>query len=213
MQVVVTIDVEFGDRPAPDPMGALGRMVDELDRHGAPATFFVQGRFARAHPKLIAELAERDPTLGTHGYAHVDYRRLTPEGIRAELSDGIGAITDASPGHRVRYTRLPHGFGNDEPAVGAALAALSLVSVGWDFSTFDWDERLTVRQRTDRALAALERGGVVLLHSWPQWSHEILGGLLDAAGPGVVTSLDDVQLPGRQTSGRTMHLERTDLPR
>ena len=213
MQVVVTIDVEFGDRPAPDPIGTLHRMLEQLDRHRAPATFFVQGRFARAYPELVAELAGRDPTLGTHGYAHVDYRRLTPDGVRAELADGIGAITDASPGHVVRYARLPHGYGNDEPAVRDALATASLVSVGWDFSTFDWDERLTVEHRTCRALVSLEGGGIVMLHSWPPRSHEILGRLLEAAGPGVVTSLDDVELPGRQTSGRTMHLERTDLPR
>lgn len=213
MQVVVTIDVEHGDRPAPDPLGALRRMLEVLDHHGAPASFFVQGRFARAHPDLVASLAERDPTLGTHGYAHVDYRRLTPDGVRAELADGVRALSEAAPGHAVRFARLPHGYGNDEPAVQEALRGASLVSVGWDFSTYDWDDRLTVEGRTARALAALERGGVVLLHSWPPRSPDILAGLLEAAGPGVVCSLDDVELPGRQVSGATMHRERTDLPR
>lgn len=213
MQVVVTIDVEFGDRPAPDPPAALRRTLDVLDRHDAPATFFVQGRFARAYPDVVATLAKRDPTLGLHGYAHVDYRRLTPDGIRSELTDAMRAIADASPGHAVRYARLPHGYGNDEPAVRSALAAASLLSVGWDYSTFDWDERLSVGRRTARAVAALERGGIVMLHSWPERSPEILDGLLAAAGPGVVTSLDTVDLPGRQSSGRTMHVERTDLPR
>lgn len=213
MQVVVTIDVEYGDRPAPDPLGTLRQILGVLDRHRAPATFFVQGRFARAHPEAIAALAKRDPTLGTHGYAHVDYRRLSPDGVRAELADGVQAVEEAAPGHRVRYARLPHGFGNEEPTVRAALEAASLVSVGWDYSTFDWDEHLSLERRTSRALAALEGGGIVMLHSWPAASADILAGLLEAAGPGVVTSLDDVELRGSQSNGRTMHLERTDLPR
>lgn len=213
MPVVVTIDVEFGDRPSPDPLGTLERLLAALDRHGAPATFFVQGRWAKAYPSLVTELARRDPTLGLHGYTHVDYRRLSDDGVAAELSDGIAAIGAAAPDHVVRYTRLPHGFGTAEPHIAAAIAGRSLIPVGWDFSTFDWDESLDLERRVKRATAALERSGVVLMHSWPRATPEILDRLLDAAGPSGIVSLADVELSGRQSTGWTMHRERTDLPR
>lgn len=213
MPVVVTIDVEFGNRPGPDPLGTLDRLLALLDRHGAPATFFVQGRWAKAHPSLVAELAERDPTLGLHGYAHVDYRRLSDDGVAAELTDGLAALGVAAPGHVVRYTRLPHGAGTDEPRIAATIAGHSLTPVGWDFSTFDWDDTLDLDRRAKRALAALEQGGVVLMHSWPAATPEILERLLDAAGPDDIVSLDDVELCGRQSTGWTMHRERTDPPR
>ena len=52
MKVVVTVDVEYGDRPAPDPKAALAAILKVLDDASVPATFFVQGRFALAHPDL-----------------------------------------------------------------------------------------------------------------------------------------------------------------
>ena len=55
MSVVVTIDVEFGDRPAPDPLGALQRVRDTVTAHRAPVTYFVQGRWAKAYPDLVAQ--------------------------------------------------------------------------------------------------------------------------------------------------------------
>jgi peptidoglycan-N-acetylglucosamine deacetylase len=211
--VVVTIDVEFGDRPSPDPLRTLERLLEVLEGHGAPATFFVQGRWAKAHPSLVADLAQRDPTLGLHGYTHVDYRRLSEQGVRAELADGIAALGAAAPGHVVRYTRLPHGYGTDEPHIARAIEGCQLVPVGWDFSTFDWDEGLPFERRVGRAQLALEQGGVILMHSWPTRTPDLLDGLLDAAAPGSVVSLDQVQLPGRQSTGWTIHLERTDPPR
>lgn len=213
MPVVVTIDVEFGDRPSLDPLRTLEQLLAVLDRHGAPATFFVQGRWARAHPSLVADLVRRDPTLGLHGYTHVDYRRLTDDGIAGELEDGIAAIGAAAPGHVVRYTRLPHGFGTAEPRIAKAIADRSLTPVGWDFSTFDWDETLELDRRATRAMAALKQSGVVLMHSWPPATPEILERLLDAADHADIVSLDDVELCGRQSTGWTMHRERTDPPR
>lgn len=213
MAVVVTIDVEFGDRPGPDPLQTLERLLDVLDRHAAPATFFVQGRWAKAHPSLVANLARRDPTLGLHGYTHVDYRRLSDAGVAAELADGVAAIGAAAPDHLVRYTRLPHGFGTAEPRIAAAIAERSLTPVGWDFSTFDWDDTLDLDRRVGRATTAIEQNGVVLMHSWPAATPTILERLLDAASPGDIVSLDEVELCGRQSTGWTMHRERTDPPR
>jgi peptidoglycan-N-acetylglucosamine deacetylase len=212
--VVVTIDVEFGDRPTPDPLGTLEELLRVLDDHGSPpATFFVQGRWAKAHPALVADLAARDTTLGLHGYTHVDYRRLSDAGVEAELADGLAALRAAAPHHAVRYIRLPHGYGTSEPRIAAALDAVDLAPVGWDFSTFDWDDDLPFERRASRAELAVARGGVVLMHSWPARTPELLARLLDAAPIGDVVSLDDVTLPGRQPSGRTIHIERTDPPR
>jgi predicted O-methyltransferase YrrM len=85
--------------------------------------------------------------------------------------------------------------------------------LGWDYSTFDWDEDLAFERRVQRAEVALGQGGVVLMHSWPARTPELLARLLDSAGPGTVVPLDQVALVGRQPTGRTMHLSRTDPPR
>jgi peptidoglycan/xylan/chitin deacetylase (PgdA/CDA1 family) len=210
--VVVTVDVEFGDRPSDDPLRSLPRICDALDSHGAPATFFVQGRWAKAYPDHVAALAAGGGTIGLHGYSHVDYRRLTPDGVRGEIDDGLAALEAAAPGVDVRYTRLPHGYGADDPAICRVLEEVGLVPVGWDFSTFDWDDTLTYEHRLDRALGGVAHGGVVMFHSWPARTPDLVEGLLAAAGAAVVP-LDDVELLGRQSNGRTIHRIRTDPPR
>jgi len=212
MPVVVTIDVEFGDHPSKDPLGSLRRICDALDEHHAPATLFVQGRWARAFPDLVAELASRDVTIGLHGHSHVDYRRLSEAGIRAELADGLAALAAAAPKVEVRYTRLPYGHGSDDPVICEVLAEVGLTPVGWDFSTFDWDETLPFERSLDRALGSLTNGGVVMFHSWPERTPELIRQLLAVAGQ-AVTDLDAVELLGHQTNGRTLHVERTDPTR
>lgn len=213
VQVVVTIDVEFGDRPSSDPLANLEKLLRILDHHGAPATFFVQGRWAKAHPSAVAELAGRGGAMGLHGYSHVDYRRLSLQGVRAELADGVAAIEAGSPGADVPFVRLPHGFGTDDPSIKESLGDAGLTPVGWDFSTFDWDDSLALERRVERALGALELGGVVLMHSWPDHTADILAAILEGAGEGVVVPLASVELKGEQSSGRTIHPERVDPPR
>ena len=121
-----TIDVEFGDHPSKDPLGSLRRICDALDEHQAPATMFVQGRWARAFPDLVAEFASRDVTIGLHGYSHVDYRRLSVAGIRAELADGLlrlGLPVRPSPG-AIRITvHRPDADDRLLAALGELLAA------------------------------------------------------------------------------------------
>lgn len=212
MPVVVTIDVEFGDHPSEDPLGSLRRICDALNEQHAPATLFVQGRWARVFPDLVAEFASLDVTIGLHGYSHVDYRRLSVSGIRAELADGLAALAAAAPEVEVRYTRLPYGYGSDDPVICEVLAEVGLIPVGWDFSTFDWDDTFPFEQSLGRALGSLTNGGVVMFHSWPSRTPELIRSLLAAAGP-AITDLDSVELRGHQTNGRTMHVERTDPTR
>jgi chitooligosaccharide deacetylase len=212
MSIVVTVDVEFGDRPTPDPLGSLARVRQTIDEYRAPATYFIQGRWAKAYPEHVAQIAADGATIGLHGYSHVDYRRLTPDGIRAEIADGLAALSAAAPEVEVRHTRLPHGYGADDPAIGEVLATVGLAPIGWDFSTFDWDDSLTFEQRLARALGSLANGGIVMFHSWPQRTPDLVRGLLAAAGDAVVP-LGTVELAGHQTNGRTMHVARTDPPR
>ena len=213
MSLVVTVDVENADRPSKDPLGVLAEILAVVDRHRAPVTFFVQGRWALAHPGLVREIARRDPTMGLHGFAHVDHRRLSPEGVRAETRDGLAALAAAVPEHRVRWCRLPYGFGADDPTVAAILSEAGLEPLGWDRSSYDWDPTLAEGAALARVLPAATEGGVTLFHSWPERTPRLLDGLFRAAGPGGVRSVADVELPGRGPQGPRRHLEIVDLPR
>ena len=70
MSAVITIDVEYGDRPSAEPLRTLDRILEVLDAHAVPATFFVQGRWARAHPELTFWLTR----VGTGIAGHDEHR-------------------------------------------------------------------------------------------------------------------------------------------
>ncbi len=212
MEVTITIDVEFPDHLAIDPLASLEQIVAVLLSHRVPATFFVQGRWAKAYPHHVVEFVERGFAVGLHGLSHVDYRRLTPDGIAGEIGDGLAALTAAVPNCTVNFLRLPHGYGGDDETIEEIAGELGLTIVGWDYSTFDWDETLSHERCVDRTAQAVAGGGVVLFHSWPERTPDVLDEMLSLAGCRVV-ALSAVDLGGRQSNGRTVHLEHTDPPR
>ena len=80
--LVLTIDnlgeasaLERGEAFAPtrrDPSvtQALPWLLDELDRHGLTATFFVEAINCELYPDAVAGIAARGHELGHHGWSH-----------------------------------------------------------------------------------------------------------------------------------------------
>jgi peptidoglycan/xylan/chitin deacetylase (PgdA/CDA1 family) len=213
MGLILTIDVEYPERPGADPFRVLDEILAVIDRYDVPVTFLVQGRWAAAHPDRVKELARRDPTLGLHGHTHIDYRRLTSDGVKAELRDGLTALRSAIPDHEARWTRLPYGWGATDTAIAPLLREAGLTPLGWDYSSFDWDASLSDESAVTRLLPAAERGGVLLMHSWPTRTPYLLEALLAATPKGFVVPLAETDLPGRAIQGIKLHRDWVDPPR
>jgi peptidoglycan/xylan/chitin deacetylase (PgdA/CDA1 family) len=211
--VAVTIDVEHPCRPAPDPIATLKSLIAIADEADQRVNWFVQGRWASAYPHLVGEFVARGDLIALHGYSHVDHRRLTSRGLRLEVQEGLAAIRDAVPEASVRFCRLPYGHGSDLPEVRAALEEYELTPVGWDYSSFDWDESLPDATSARRLLGAVESGGVVLLHSWPRRAPVVLSTLLETLGTERAVALVDLDLPGRGPQGWRVHEQLMDQPR
>lgn len=113
----LTIDVEdywsvfYRDRlgrPECRPTEAVVRNTETLlalfAAHDVQATFFILGEVAEAFPSLIRKISAAGHELGVHGFHHRQIFKLTPESLRAELSDARNRIEDAAgepaPGHR-----------------------------------------------------------------------------------------------------------------
>lgn len=106
-RAVLTIDLEEGhhgvERCSPDRYGTfpdrlpdlVPRILDELEAHGARATFFVLGRVAEDHPGLVERIASRGHEIGSHGYDHRRYSRLSQEEVRRDLASSRRAIERA----------------------------------------------------------------------------------------------------------------------
>jgi peptidoglycan/xylan/chitin deacetylase (PgdA/CDA1 family) len=203
--MLVTIDVEYPDRPVSDPLATLDSILKVVERHRQPVGFFVQGRWAVAHPEWVKRMGALDPDLALHGYSHVNNLRLSVEGFDQEIKQGLHALRTLLPDHTVRFYRFPHGLGGDNPALLNVLSENGLTSVGWDHASRDWDIKLSDEESWARISPAQEKGGVVLFHSWVPRTVTLLDRLLEFNGTSRAIRAGDMPLPYQAPTGR-VHL-------
>jgi peptidoglycan-N-acetylglucosamine deacetylase len=180
--VHLTFDAEHPNRPHHRVAGAEA-VLDALGAHGVSATFFLQGRWASAHPQVAGRIAQEGHTIGSHSNAHVRMTRLSDQGIAAEVIESRERILDATGVDPTPYFRCPYGDGHEDPRVLAVIEGLQYRLIGWDVDPEDWNE---AHEATD--LVAAVRAGlsaqpgpesIVLLHTWPAHTPSVVERLLE----------------------------------
>ncbi len=84
----------------------LPRVLDLLDRHEVPATFFMAALILELHPGAVEAIRSRGRhEIGYHGYGHERVRTLTEEQERAALRRGLALFDER--GLRPRIFRSP----------------------------------------------------------------------------------------------------------
>ena len=203
--IAITVDVEYPDRPSSVPLRALDRIIEIAESN--PITFFVQGRWALAHPDRVRRISRVDPGLSLHGYSHVDYTRLTAQGQSSELHASIKALTSIVPNQRFTFFRFPHGQGARCPSALTQVARHELQAVGWDFSSRDWDARLAFDEVLECLLPACEVGGIVLFHSWVERTPEAIVELIAHCKKSELVGMNDMPLRHHGGNGLVYHEE------
>jgi peptidoglycan-N-acetylglucosamine deacetylase len=147
----------FDDGPGAD---ATPRVLDELDRLGVGATFFVLGAEVSQMPELAQRIAAGGHELGLHGFAHPRYDLLSAEQAREDLERGLEAIESAT-GVRPSWFRPPYGKLSDVSY--EVCQSLDLKIAYWSAWGFDWEEIDSGAIATE-VISGLTRGAIVLLH-------------------------------------------------
>lgn len=141
------------------------RVLEELDRAGARATFFVIGERVAAHPAIVARIHGAGHQVEVHCMRHALHSRCW----RATAEDDTDACVEelAKLGIVPRHWRPPGGGLAAWTSDVAAARGLRLA--GWSADTLDWRDD-TVATMLELVAPAIEDGAVVLMH--------------DSAGPG-----------------------------
>jgi peptidoglycan/xylan/chitin deacetylase (PgdA/CDA1 family) len=152
------VALTFDDGPDPASTPAF---LDELDRLGWRATFFLLGSMVRRSPALAAELAARGHEIGVHGDTHFSHLRHSPVAIREDVARGrdiVARVTGTEP----RWFRPPYGT----LSAGSLTAAhrLGLQTVLWTTWGRDWRPEATAATVTAEVVESLVPGATILLH-------------------------------------------------
>jgi peptidoglycan-N-acetylglucosamine deacetylase len=180
LRAALTFDTEHPSREHCPP-GNEDRILDALAGAGAKATFFVQGRWATAHPDTARRIARDGHLVGNHSNHHAPMPWLTDEGIEADVRGSEERIRDVTGADPRPWFRCPFGRGADDPRVVAGLSALGYRNVGWNVTASDWGEDRTgpdVERDVVAGVRSHGDGAIVLLHSWPGPTSEALPGLV-----------------------------------
>ena len=141
----------FDDGPIPE---VTPWVLDELDRHGVKATFFLVGDNVRRHPELLDEIKRRGHSYGNHTMHHI-------QGIKSSRIRYMRDITEADRLIDSPLFRPPHGllWGGQARAIKGKYNL-----VMYDVVTRDYDRSLT----PERVYANLRRyvrdGSIVVFH-------------------------------------------------
>lgn len=204
MLVALTFDTEFPGRPTRG--GVEAEILRVLAEGRLRATFFLQGRWARAEPDQARLIAAAGHLVGNHSHHHAPMDALTDEGLRADVraaEETIRAVLDVDP---KPWFRCPFGSGMDDHRVLALLDELGYRHVGWDVDPTDWDESRTAGEVVETVLdGALARDdAIVLLHSWPTVTAEALPSIVEGLRAAGAELVDVAELLGQETVARKL---------
>jgi peptidoglycan/xylan/chitin deacetylase (PgdA/CDA1 family) len=195
-RVALTFDSEHPDRPSATP-GTTERILDELERAGVRATFFVQARWAMAEPELTRRIAADGHVVGNHSTYHARMTLLSDDGIRADVGDAADTLNEIAGVETRPWFRCPFGDGHDDARVAGALQELGYRNVHWDVETSDWEPETSaadIARGAADGCAEVGDGAVVLLHAWPRHTADALPGLLEALSRSSFVTVDELEM-------------------
>jgi peptidoglycan/xylan/chitin deacetylase (PgdA/CDA1 family) len=159
-------------------------VLDELDRRGLKAIFFVTGHRVigdhaedLARRELLGRIAAHGHMVANHTMTHRDLCQ-EEDLAAAEIDENAEVIAQAT-GIRPLLFRAPYGARCRK--LEAALIARQLVSVGWNIDPQDWRNPTSegILAYLQSRLSALKGRGILLLHDTHPASVFALGPLLD----------------------------------
>jgi peptidoglycan/xylan/chitin deacetylase (PgdA/CDA1 family) len=154
------VALTFDDGPDPE---WTPRILERLRRLDAPATFFVLGARAAAHPRLLRRMRRDGHQIGLHGNLHLRHDEHAAEVISADTAEALSAIGGR---RRTRLWRTPHGIATPDTERVAEEHGLELIH--WTADTQDWQGGQTAGEMLARVEPLLRPGaGERGVHSRP----------------------------------------------
>jgi peptidoglycan/xylan/chitin deacetylase (PgdA/CDA1 family) len=135
-----------------------------LDRHDAPATFFLTGAFVERYPVPSQNLA-REHVIGNHSATHPDLTTLDRAAVRREVTEAEQVIVGVTGENPRPYFRFP--FGARDTRTIRVVNNRCYVAVRWTVDTLGWQGTSggrSVSSVVQTVRHGLQPGAIVLMH-------------------------------------------------
>jgi peptidoglycan/xylan/chitin deacetylase (PgdA/CDA1 family) len=167
------VALTYDDGPHEKYQDTLSRtklIVDELDKYGYHATFFVVGNRVDGTEynggDAMVYAANHGNEIGIHGYTHnANYATCSDEIFAYEMDETLKAIQSKLPGYEVRVMRPVGGEISNE-----RVATTPFAVVNWSVDTLDWTltrpigDAASIEEIVNNALKNIKDGDIVLMH-------------------------------------------------
>lgn len=157
-----SVALTFDACPTRNVPGFAADIVATLEREKVPATFFLSGRWAQAHPEAVARLAAVPYfEIAMHGHRHPRLLKAGAELVRAEIEDGRAALLklDVTPQPLLRPP-----YGDVSPLLVDTAHRLGVEVVTWDVAPGDPVATLTSKELERFVLRTVRGGSIIVLH-------------------------------------------------
>ena len=149
------ISLTFDDGPN---VVTTPQVLDILQKHGIPASFFVVGNnITPESAEVMRRAAEMGCEIENHSRTHSDMTKMSAEEITAEITYTSDKVEEAV-GRRPKFFRPPYIAYNE--TMFQTIDMTFICGVGAD----DWDDAVSVEERYKRITAQAADGTVILLH-------------------------------------------------
>ena len=160
-------------------IGNTAPILDALQKHHAPAAFFVVGHFLETAPELVQRMVAEGHTVGNHTWHHPDMSAIAD---RASFEQELQAVEEKyqqlTGQTMAKYYRPPQGKYSEKNLEMAC--DMGYRTFFWSLAYVDWyaDRQPTAQQAFDKLLPRIHPGAIVLLHSTSATNAAILDELL-----------------------------------
>ncbi|BCJ85315.1 polysaccharide deacetylase family protein [Effusibacillus dendaii] len=152
-EMALMINVAWGTEYIP-------AILEELKRHAAKATFFLDGSWLLKNPDVARQIVTAGHEIGNHAFSHPDMARLSAARQLEQIEKTQTAIKNTLAVSS-KWFAPPSGSYNDETVRLAKQSGMTTVL--WTLDTVDW-RRPPSQQIINRIVPKAVNGAMVLMH-------------------------------------------------
>lgn len=147
----------FDDGPDPH---YTSELLDLLEQHQVPATFFTVASYAKEHPMIVERMKQEGHVVGFHSSSHRDAWTMGPTHTEKDFKDSMEIYENL--GVNVHFYRPPWGRVN--MCTLADVKSKQMKMVLWDVMAQDWKANTSSDVIAQKLRKRVSNGKVICLH-------------------------------------------------